>query len=71
MKFSVTRKINKVLMINQTVSSCPYTLYTVPNAPEPIIPPLRSSDCFIRRILDMSGLALVGVNGCCNHVKLC
>ena len=41
-----------------------HTLYTVPKAPDPMIPPRRSSDSFIRRKTDISGLALVGVHGC-------
>lgn len=46
-----------------------FTLYTVPKAPEPMIPPLLNSDCLMSRMLDMSGLALVGVKGCCKGIK--
>ena len=41
-----------------------FTLYTVPKAPEPIIPPRLISDSLISLSLERSGLALVGVRGC-------
>ena len=39
------------------------TLYTVPKAPEPMMPPRLISDSLISLSLERSGFALVGVSG--------
>ena len=49
---------------HQSINHKSPTLYTVPKAPDPMMPPRLSSDSFTSLSLDRSGLASVGVRGC-------
>ena len=65
-KVTQITKYDKIQHISELIASIyifQLTLYTVPKAPEPMMPPRLISDSLISLSFERSGFALVGVSG--------